>query len=140
MKMSKRKGLASQNDMQSGMDKLSEDMRKHKGYDIGSKPEKIRQTESYPSIRGRKPQKSGDFGLNMPDVWGVKKEKPLFGGQQQKPLFGGQEQKPITEPKAEEENYWSANEWEEWAYQIYEEYPDMRKYLPEWFNNEMKEN
>lgn len=131
MEISKRKGLVGQTDMQSGLDKLSEDMKKSKGYNITGKPQKIKQTESYSSPKGGKPQKSGEFGLNMPDVWGVGKQKSLFGGQQQK---------PVAEPKAEEENYWSADKWEEWAYQIYEEYPDMRKYLPEWFNKEMKES
>jgi len=39
--------------------------------------------------------------------------------------------KEEPEPK-EEEPYWDALEWEEWAVGIYKSYPEMRKYLPTW--------
>ena len=32
-----------------------------------------------------------------------------------------------------EKPYWAAEQWEEWAMQIYDNYPDMREYLPKWF-------
>lgn len=126
--------IVTSNDMQSGMNKLAEDMKKSRGYNLAGKVPKLGQ-EQHPSPRAGKPQPSGEFGLNMPDVWGVKKQKPIL----QKPIM--QQQKPIEkEEQTEEDHYWSADEWEEWAYQIYETYPEMKKYLPEWFNKEMEEH
>jgi len=42
-------------------------------------------------------------------------------------------QKAEQQAQQEEEPYWSAGKWEEWAVQLYEEIPDARKYLPKWF-------
>lgn len=33
----------------------------------------------------------------------------------------------------QEEPYWSAGKWEDWAMRIYDDIPDARKYLPRWF-------
>lgn len=41
---------------------------------------------------------------------------------------------PEPEPEPEEEQpYWSATEWEQWAYQMYTKYPQTREFLPDWF-------
>jgi hypothetical protein len=42
---------------------------------------------------------------------------------------------PEPEPEVEEEEkpYWSATEWEQWAYQIYKKYPQTKEFLPDWF-------
>jgi len=49
---------------------------------------------------------------------------------------------PEPEPEPEEEDeyaYWSPEEWEEWALALYKTYPDIRKYLPEWFLEAVEE-
>ena len=54
-----------------------------------------------------------------------------------------EEPKPEEKPKVEEEKkepFWDGVGWEEWAYQIYDNYPEMRKYLPEWFITAMEQN
>jgi hypothetical protein len=51
--------------------------------------------------------------------------------------------KPEEQPKQETEKkepFWDGVGWEEWAYQIYDNYPEMRKYLPEWFIEAMEQN
>lgn len=42
-------------------------------------------------------------------------------------------QKAEQQAQQDEEPYWSAADWEEWAVQLYEELPQARKYLPKWF-------
>lgn len=59
--------------------------------------------------------------INIPNYWG--------GGEQKKFSFSPQQQK--EEP--EEQPYWSAQDWESWALELYENYPDTHKFLPEWF-------
>ena len=55
----------------------------------------------------------------------------------QKPLFQTQlpeaEPEPPKKEEEEDEPYWSAEEWEEWGYQIYLNYPEVRQFLPDWF-------
>ena len=53
---------------------------------------------------------------------------PRFG-QPQKSLY----KQPEPQPKQEEEPYWSAQEWETWALQLYQNFEDARQYLPDWF-------
>jgi len=43
------------------------------------------------------------------------------------------------EKKAEPEAYWTTQQWEEWAYQLYKNYPDTHEYLPDWFLEAMEE-
>jgi len=43
-------------------------------------------------------------------------------------------------PKSEPQPYWSAEQWEEWAYQLYKNYPDTHEYLPDWFLEAMEED
>ena len=65
-------------------------------------------------------------------------EKMNFG---QKPMdFSGKKQPKLTfeppkpvEPEPEDEPYWSAEEWEHWAYDMYSKYPDTKQFLPQWF-------
>lgn len=45
---------------------------------------------------------------------------------------------PPREEEQEEELQWSGEEWENWAFQIYENYPDMKQYLPDWFVEEVE--
>jgi len=53
--------------------------------------------------------------------------KPLFDG---KPIFKRPE--PKIEEEEEEEPYWTAEQWEDWALKLYKDYPDARQYLPSW--------
>lgn len=63
------------------------------------------------------------------------KPKPIGKYQERKP------QKSFFEPpkreqeveEVEEEPFWNGEDWEEWAVKIYQNYPKMRDYLPEWF-------
>ena len=67
--------------------------------------------------------------------------KPLnISGQQRKPKLSTYQPKPKPEPKKEEPKpYWSAGQWEEWAYGLYQNYPDTHEYLPDWFLEAMEE-
>lgn len=93
-----------------------------------------------------------DLAKNMKESLASKKEKP-WGPQKvgsyptlqrtpQKSLF--QTQLPIQEPEPEiepeeDEPYWKADEWEDWAYQIYLNYPEVRQFLPDWFMKALEE-
>lgn len=66
--------------------------------------------------------------VNIPNYW---------GGEQQKFNFAGQQQQQPEEP--EEQPYWSAQDWETWALELYENYPDTHQFLPEWFVEAVKE-
>jgi len=59
-----------------------------------------------------------------------------------RPTEPKEESKPIEQPKEEVEKkpYWDGVGWEEWAFQIYDNYPEMRKYLPEWFIEALEKN
>jgi len=73
----------------------------------------IRRTEDYPSPRRGKPQQS----------------------------MYRQPEPPVEEyeEEYEEDPYWSGEEWEEWAIALYETYPKLRNYLPEWFLEAVEE-
>ena len=58
------------------------------------------------------PQNQGDTKINIPNYWSPKKQQ---------------------EDDDEEQPYWSAEEWEAWALELFDNYPDYRKVLPEWF-------
>ena len=59
----------------------------------------------------------------------LSKPRPLFDS---KPFFTPRKPEKKEEKKEEEEPYWSAEEWETWAMEIYKSYPDARQYLPKW--------
>jgi len=63
---------------------------------------------------------------------------PTLSKTPQKPLFR-QTRLPEPEPEPEEEPYWEAGEWEDWAYQIYLNYPEVRQFLPDWFVKALEE-
>jgi len=46
---------------------------------------------------------------------------------------------PEPEPEEEEEPFWSGQEWEKWAYSMYKNYPETRKFLPSWFLEAIEE-
>jgi len=46
---------------------------------------------------------------------------------------------PEPEPEPEPEAYWSPQDWEQWAYDIYSHYPEYRKILPDWFIKALNE-
>lgn len=47
---------------------------------------------------------------------------------------------PEPEPEPEDEQpYWSGEEWEQWAYSMYKNYPETRKFLPDWFLEALSE-
>ena len=83
-----------------------------------------------------KPQ--GQNSLKIPNVWGPKKTNQTsldsFGLTMQKP----QPQQPPEEPKGEQP-YWTSQEWEQYFLDVYEQYPEVRKYLPDWFVEAIEE-
>ena len=97
---------------------------------------------------GKQQNKGFKFG-------GEQKNKGFtFGGEQKNKnfSFGGPQKfdkqpqlsfKPEIkhEPEPEEdEPYWSGEEWEQWAYQIFTKYPDTQQFLPEWFVKAINES
>jgi len=44
------------------------------------------------------------------------------------------------EPEPEDEPYWSPEQWEEWAYHMYTNYPELHRYLPQWFVEVLQES
>jgi len=58
-----------------------------------------------------------------------------FGSQQQRqqqPKLSFEVPQPEPEPE-EDEPYWSGEDWEKWAYDMYTKYPDTKQFLPQWF-------
>lgn len=51
---------------------------------------------------------------------------------QQQPKLTFQPPAPEPEPE-EDEPYWSGEDWEKWAYDMYTKYPDTKQFLPQWF-------
>lgn len=119
--------------MQSGLRKMGQDMNKNIGYNLQGKTPKIK-------IEGQKlsrsPNKPDRWGMNFPDTWGVKKRIPI--STDIKPIQLQQKQEEIETEEETEEGKWSSEEWEDWALKMYEECPEARKYLPEWFNEEIE--
>ena len=89
-------------------------------------------------------QKEMDDGLkkalsSKPEI------KPLnISGQQrkqEKPMYSPMTMKkpePQHPQELEQEPYWSAGQWEEWAYELFKNYPDTHEYLPDWFLEAME--
>jgi len=68
--------------------------------------------------------------------------KPInISGQQRKPMKGFEygNASPKKSEEKEEEPYWTAEQWEEWAYELYQNYPDTHEYLPDWFLEAVEE-
>jgi len=82
---------------------------------------KSRQQEPYPRPRGRKPQPS------------------MFGQPPRRREPVQEIERQIDEYEEDEEAYWSGEDWEEWALALYDTYPDLRPYLPEWFLEAVEE-
>ena len=57
---------------------------------------------------------------------GMKREQ---GQQQPRPLI----KTPQPQPEPQQEPYWSAQQWEEWALELYNNYAEYREILPMWF-------
>lgn len=78
------------------------------------------------------PQQKSTF--NPPNIWNSKqaqlKPQPMY----QPPKFGQQE--PEEE---EDEPFWDGSQWEDWALTMYDNYPDTRQFLPEWFVKAVQE-
>ena len=71
--------------------------------------------------------------------------KPMnLSGKQRTPEKSMYQQKPLKltpekQPEPEDEPYWSAEQWEQWAIQLYDNYPDTHEYLPDWFLQAMED-
>jgi len=47
---------------------------------------------------------------------------------------------PQPEPEPEEDApYWSGEDWEQWAYDMYTQFPATRQFLPQWFIQALEE-
>lgn len=104
--------IMTQEDMKHGLSNATEKIRQQRM--IPQQPVNIgqqREPQQYGNPRFGKPQ--------IPNYWGAPQQQP----QQQQP----QQQQEDNEP------YWTAEEWESWAYQLYHQYPDTQKFLPDWF-------
>jgi len=100
-------------------------------------------------------KKKFDFSSTYkPKIYGKKEMdeglKKAFGSikkgdQQIKPINISGQQKKVQlstykpKEKKEPEPYWSSEQWEDWAYQLYKNYPDTHEYLPDWFLEAMEE-
>ena len=69
----------------------------------------------------QQPAQKISFGQKPVDFSATKQPKLTF------------EPEPIPEPEPEDGPYWSSEEWERWAYDMYSKYPDTRQFLPDWF-------
>jgi hypothetical protein len=58
---------------------------------------------------------------------------------QQKPLTREEPESEQEEQVEEEAPYWSGEDWETWAYDLYVNYPEFREILPEWFIEAIEE-
>lgn len=130
--MEKKIKITTQSDMDEGWRKLAQDMKRNEEYGLAGKSP----IGKYSSPIIGKPQKSDEYKMNFPDTWGVKKQRPLMMTEQKIKI------KPIEnrrkEEREKEELSWSNDDWENWAFQIYQEYPEMKKYLPDWFIEEVE--
>lgn len=79
--------------------------------------------------------------FNAPNEWGVQPlnlPKPQQQPQQIQHLQQAQLE-DFQQEESEEEPYWSAEEWEQWAYEIATVSPEAQQYLPPWFIQALKE-
>ena len=99
--------LMTQEDMKQGLSGATERIRQQRM----TTPQKIdvRQSQQYGNPRFGQPQ--------IPNYWAPQQ----------------QTQQPPQQQNDDNEPYWTAEEWESWAYQLYHQYPDTQKFLPEWF-------
>lgn len=79
-----------------------------------------------------------NWNIHQPKSSNAQSQKPSFQmkspfQQRQQPIRQQPQQQPQQYQEEEEEPYWSAEEWEEWAIDVYENYPEMHQYLPTWF-------
>ena len=124
---------------------------KKKGYNPGAyKPKLITQKDMQDSLKKSMSYTKGQGQQAF-------KPRPLFQQQQreQYPNIRRQPEQPTTyrqttldeftrkepepEPEPEEEPYWSSEEWEAWAMEIYKQYPEIRQFLPDWFIQAVEE-
>lgn len=106
--------------------------RKEKSFNFGKtyKPKATTKEEMDASLKelfGQSKQREGQ-GMSFG-------QKPMgFSPAKQHPkLTFEPEPIPEPEPEPEDEPYWSPEEWERWAYDMYSKYPDTRQFLPQWF-------
>jgi len=59
-------------------------------------------------------------------------------GQPQQSMFGRQPE-PQRPQEVEQEPYWSAQDWEAWALQLYQNFDEAKQFLPEWFIQAVEE-
>jgi len=99
------------------------------------------------AFQGARQSQQGGFGKPI-----SMKQKPIARKREQpaqKPMFQQPSFKPypqreqyrqqeLERQQPEEMPYWSAEEWEEWAYDLYTNYPEVRDILPEWFIEAME--
>lgn len=133
--------MFSQDDMTKGLKECfstqREQQQKPKQGTFGAKPMGFGQQK--PMSFGEQPQ--GQNPMNIPNVWGPKKTNQTsldsFGLTMQKPQ-PQQKPEPPEEPKGEQP-YWTSQEWEQYFLDVYEQYPEVRKYLPDWFVEAIEE-
>ena len=75
---------------------------------MGYRPPTMKPREEHSQIRGQQPQRQ--------PIWEPNRATPLMQPSQQEP-----------------EPYWSAQEWEQWAFDLLTQYPETKKFLPSWF-------
>ena len=105
--------IIGQGDINTGMRKLQDDMKS--SFDSPSRIRRNRNTFQSRNVR----QESDSSRMNIPNYWGT---PPSF------------QEKPVD--NSEEDAYWSAQDWEEWAYgilQLGEQKMTPKDMLPEWF-------
>lgn len=107
--------IMTQEDLQKGFSQSMQGMKHQPG--VGPQPK----IDVKPISQQMIPQRQEQYG------------NPRFG-KQQVPNYWQQPQQQQPPQKQEiDEPYWSAEEWESWAFQLYHHYPDTRRFLPEWF-------
>jgi len=86
-------------------------------------------------------QKGFDFKQRQQEPQRQPEQYPNIRRTPQKPLFQTRlpESEPEPEPESEDEPYWQSEDWEDWAYQIYLNYPEVRQFLPDWFIKALEE-
>jgi len=103
--------IMTQSDMKHGLSNATEKIRQQRM--IPQQPVNIGQRQE--------PQEPQQYG------------SPRFGKPQIPNYWGASQQQPPQQQYDDSEPYWTAEEWESWAYQLYHQYPETQKFLPEWF-------